>query len=90
MELAKVSEDVFLGGLDTKGVDGDTALVWHDDLMQVSHVFFGSMVVCWSPKIFSEFSLQQHTVCSFVLLGKPFCIRPLCSDMPLTCTCIPP
>ncbi|XP_063888918.1 tuberin-like isoform X2 [Scylla paramamosain] len=35
VELGKVSRHVFLGGLDTKGVDGDTALVWQDDLLQV-------------------------------------------------------
>ncbi|XP_045114587.1 tuberin-like [Portunus trituberculatus] len=35
VELAKVSRHVFLGGLDTTGVDGNTALVWQDDLLQV-------------------------------------------------------
>lgn len=37
VELAQASEDVFLGGLDTKGVDGTTTLVWHDDLLQASN-----------------------------------------------------
>ena len=36
LELADVSQDeVFLGGLDIKGSDGDLVYVWHDDVMQV-------------------------------------------------------
>lgn len=36
LELSSVSqEEVFLGGLDTKGNDGQLVHVWHDDVMQV-------------------------------------------------------
>ncbi|KAK4309742.1 hypothetical protein Pmani_018669 [Petrolisthes manimaculis] len=36
LELDSVSEDeVFLGGLDTKGNDGKLVYIWHDDIMQV-------------------------------------------------------
>ncbi|XP_069978306.1 tuberin isoform X7 [Penaeus vannamei] len=36
LELSSVSQDeVFLGGLDTKGNDGKLVYIWHDDVMQV-------------------------------------------------------
>ncbi|XP_050694251.1 tuberin-like isoform X2 [Eriocheir sinensis] len=36
LELSSVPEDeVFLGGLDTKGSDGKLVCIWHDDVMQV-------------------------------------------------------
>ncbi|KAK3852845.1 hypothetical protein Pcinc_040581 [Petrolisthes cinctipes] len=36
LELGEVSQkEVFLGGLDTNGVDGTTVCVWHDKMMQV-------------------------------------------------------
>lgn len=28
-------DEVFLGGLDTKGSDGKLVCIWHDDVMQV-------------------------------------------------------
>lgn len=38
VELTNVSQDVFLGGLDTSGVDGKNTLIWHDDLLQVKYL----------------------------------------------------
>ncbi|XP_047476530.1 tuberin-like isoform X2 [Penaeus chinensis] len=36
LELSSVSQnEVFLGGLDTKGNDGKLVYIWHDDVMQV-------------------------------------------------------
>ncbi|XP_071526616.1 tuberin-like isoform X3 [Panulirus ornatus] len=35
VELRTVSRDVFLGGLDTNGTDGQIAYIWQDDMMQV-------------------------------------------------------
>lgn len=38
VELTNLSQDVFLGGLDTSGVDGKNTLIWHDDLLQVKYL----------------------------------------------------
>ncbi|CAL4134917.1 unnamed protein product [Meganyctiphanes norvegica] len=36
LELSEVvQEEIFLGGLDVKGIDGSLVYIWHDDVMQV-------------------------------------------------------